>query len=325
MPIARVVFYARVLCDVHQPPLPTGHGVFTAGTVSPQPCGNVTVYCPAGSLMPTAVSIGFYTAAPAPAAAAINATDVMSQAVECPPGSFCAGGERFPCPGGTFADAPRRTAATDCLACSAGWYCPVGSAHATPCGGDTVYCPAGCAAPVPAGPGHRTQGPAGNRVSRSPCAPGLYCPGDGLAHPCPPGRYGDAPGLTNATCSAVCGDGVLCPAQTASPAGQACPAGQYCLAGVGYPCPAGTYNPTTGASHVRQCVLCPAGTYRADAGSTSEAECLPCPPQEGSNPGASECWPGVLGAHAQATAPLDSLAARACGRGAHSSLRLLPS
>jgi hypothetical protein len=159
-----------------------------------------------------------------------------------------------------------------------------------------VYCPAGSEAPTPAGAGYFTEGPAGNRFARVQCIPGLFCPGDGRAYACPAGRYGDTPGLTNATCTGTCADGVLCNAQTASAAGRACPTGQYCVAGLAQACPSGTYNPTPGAVNVSQCLLCPARTFNAGTGSSSEAECLPCPEHEGSNPGASACWPGVLGA-----------------------------
>jgi hypothetical protein len=262
-----------------------------AATVSPLPCGNATVYCPVGSQGPTAASPGFYTAAAAPT----NATDVMARAVECPPGSYCLGGVRFPCPAGTFVGSNARSSVTECRTCTAGGYCPAGSGAATPCGNDTVYCPAGSVAPVTAGQGYFTEGTVGSRVGRVLCDPGYFCPGDGRAYACPAGRYGDTPGLTNATCSGVCADGLLCALHTASAAGQACPTGQYCAAGLAHACPSGTYNPTPGAVNASQCLLCPAGTFNAGTGSSSEAECLPCPEHEGSLPGATACWPGVMG------------------------------
>ncbi len=281
-------------------------------TAAPYPCGNVTVHCPAGSLTPTPVSPGFYTAA----VAATNTTDVMARAIECPPGSFCSGGVRRPCPEGTFVGSSLRTNVSECRTCTAGGYCPAGSAAATPCGDDTMYCPSGSTAPMTAEPGYYTEGAVGNRVARVQCDPGLFCPGDGHAHPCPAGRYGDTPGLTNASCSGVCAGGVLCAAQTASAAGQVCPSGHYCVAGLAYACPSGTYNPTPGAVNVSQCLLCPAGTFNAGTGSSLEAECLPCPAKEGSTPGATACWPGVLGASPyvalEALPSLGLLPARAC-------------
>jgi hypothetical protein len=264
---------------------------FAAGTASPRPCGNVTVFCPAGSVAPTVAAAGFYTEA----AAVTNATNVMARAVECPPGSFCAGGVRFPCPAGTFVGDSARTTVSECLSCSAGGFCPAGVGAPVPCGDDSVYCPAGSSAPEAAGAGYYTQGVPGSRSTRALCGTGVYCPGDGRAYTCPAGRYGDVLGLTNASCSGTCADGVLCPARTVSAAGQPCPSGQYCVGGVGYPCPSGTFNPLTGAVNASQCQLCPAGTFNAGNGSPSEADCLPCPQYEGSLPGATACWPGIAG------------------------------
>jgi hypothetical protein len=166
-----------------------------------------------------------------------------------------------------------------------------------------------CAAPPPppnpnphpsllvVGPGYSATGVQGSRSARQLCEPGFYCDGSGISRPCPAGRYGDAAGLTNDSCSGTCTNGVLCPPQTTSAAGQPCPAGGYCIAGVALPCPSGTYNPSTGAGNVSQCLLCPAGTFNAGTGASSVVECSPCPDREGSNPGATSCWPGILGAY----------------------------
>ncbi len=264
------------------------------GSVAPLRCGNAAVYCPGASQAPFTVTAGYYTAPPL--GLSTNATDVMARAVECPPGSYCEGGVRTSCPPGTFGGSSLRASVSECRACSAGGYCPPGSTVPTPCGNDSVFCPAGSAAPQSAGPGYFTQGFMGGRDFRAPCDPGLFCPGDGRAYACPAGRYGDAPGLRNSSCSGVCGDGVLCPAQTASPAGQDCPPGLYCAGGLATPCPAGTFNPFTRATDASQCLPCPADTYNPGNGSSSVAQCLPCAQREGSNPGAAACWPGVLGA-----------------------------
>ncbi len=146
------------------------------------------------------------------------------------------------------------------------------------------------------GPGYYATGFQGSRNARAQCGPGTYCDGSGIARPCPAGRYGDVTGLTNNSCSGACTNGVLCPLQTTSAAGQPCPAGGYCIAGVAQPCPSGTYNPSMGAGNVSQCLLCPAGTFNAGTGAASVVECSPCPDLEGSNPGATSCWPGILGA-----------------------------
>lgn len=52
-----------------------------------------------------------------------------------------------------------------------------------------------------------------------------------------------------------------------------CPAGYYCEAGTdaltdSIKCPAGTWNPQTGAKHVHQCIHAPPGFYIPNIGST---------------------------------------------------------
>jgi hypothetical protein len=149
--------------------------------------------------------------------------------------------------------------------------------------------------PPPVGLGYYVTGVEGSRNARVQCRPGLYCDGSGIARPCPAGRYGNISGLTNDSCSGRCADGELCLQQTSSADGQSCPAGSYCLAGMALPCPSGMYNAVTGATNASWCLPCPAGTFSAQTGSSSEAECMACPDHEGSDPGATACWPGVLG------------------------------
>lgn len=148
----------------------------------------------------------------------------------------------------------------------------------------------------PVGPGYYVTGVPGSRVAQAQCDPGDYCDGSGTARACPAGRYGDVAGLTNDSCSGECANGVLCVRQTTSAAGLPCPAGAFCLSGLAVPCPAGTYNPSTGIASASACLLCPANTYSSSPGATSEVECQACPEREGSNPGATACWPGILGA-----------------------------
>ncbi len=115
-------------------------------TVIPQPCGNVTLYCPSGSTTPSPVMDGYYTAV-APGVAT-NATDTMALALDCPPGSYCSSGVRHLCPSGTFQSDFRVSNASACEVCAPGGFCPEGSSGPLPCGNDTVYCPAGAAAPT---------------------------------------------------------------------------------------------------------------------------------------------------------------------------------
>jgi hypothetical protein len=100
-------------------------------------------------------------------------------------------------------------------------------------------------------------------------------------------------GLSAPTCSGRCADGALCTGGATTPAGVPCPAGQYCLAGLGTPCPPGTFNPTPGASAPGACQACPAGTYNALAGAPAGEACIACDGFEGSDAGASVCWPGI--------------------------------
>ncbi len=123
-----------------------GQLCFTDATVNPQPCGNATVYCPTGSLEPTLVTDGYYTAVAA--GVATSATNIMAQAVECPPGSYCSGGVRQLCPPGTFQSSLRQSNLSSCALCVPGGFCQEGSSGPLPCGNDTVYCPAGSTTPV---------------------------------------------------------------------------------------------------------------------------------------------------------------------------------
>ena len=64
-------------------------------------------------------------------------------------------------------------------------------------------------------------------------------------------------------------DGAICDSESLV---QCCLVGEYCIAGVQYPCPAGTYSDTPCASSPDVCQSCPDGTY-----STGGAyECLEC-------------------------------------------------
>jgi hypothetical protein len=196
-------------------------------TIDPVPCGDVTLYCPSVSLAPLTVTAGYYTA-PAPGVLT-NATNTMAQRLECPAGSYCTGGVQLPCPAGTFQSGLRKTSAADCRTCIAGYYCPPATSTPVPCGNDTRYCPEGSPQPLLAGPGQFTDGVPGSRSSSFPCQAGSYCLGDGHAISCPAGTYGAVQGLTNATCSGRCMDGVLCESQSVDITGVPCPEGSYCL------------------------------------------------------------------------------------------------
>ncbi len=247
---------------------------------------------------------------------------------------YCANGTRIGCPAGTFQNALRKSSESDCRPCTAGGYCGLASSAPTPCGNNSVYCPTGSSAPLLAGAGYYTDGFPGARSVRVLCTAGQYCPGDGVGYDCPAGCvprfacaqtsfmvlgascvhavcprstiiiqfvpcvrsfYGSTDGLSSPSCSGACGDGVLCAPGSTTAVGVPCPAGQYCLAGIGLPCPVGTFNPDTGSSNVTSCQLCPPGTYNAFNGSSATSACISCDGFEGSNSGASVCWPGIRG------------------------------
>jgi hypothetical protein len=246
----------------------------------------------------------------------------------CPPGSHCVGGDIIQCSAGTYRDSTGGRAAQDCRQCYAGAYCrtcfkqllrvvlntgvcialhhectfcrdptATGTATPLPCGNSSLYCPVGSEAPVVVGAGYYSVGVVGSSVKfgRELCSVGQYCPGDGVAYDCPSGRYGNSIGLSDWTCSGQCGDGLLCAPRSTSNS-ELCPTGQFCVKGISMPCPAGSYNPTPGATNASACLLCPENTYSARNGSSSASDCQLCPDFEGSAPGAVACWPGVKGA-----------------------------
>jgi hypothetical protein len=164
------------------------------------------------------------------------------------------------------------------------------------CGNDTVYCPAGVGQPLVAGQGYYTDGASSlTRSARLPCPAGSYCPGDGRAHDCPVGTFGDSPGLSNASCSGRCVNGVFCDTRSTSALGIPCPPGSYCVQGVPVACPAGTFLTATGAASAAACTPCPSNTYGTALGAMAPDACVACPDFEGSDPGATACWPGIIG------------------------------
>jgi hypothetical protein len=227
------------------------------------PCGNATVFCPAGSARPQpVVAEGFYAThagsayGGGAAAAALrdprNAT--CSAQLLCEPGFWCRGGVKYQCPAGRFGWARGSSSPACGGVCAAGYRCPshpgAPSRSATPleCAPrdapdpSTYYCPAGTAhAALRAAAGAYTVGGApGNRTRTNQvvCEAGWWCRG-GTKEPCPAGTYGRTRGLATSRCSGVCPAGFACPAASAEPT----------------PCKPGTYS--TGAA--KRCTSCPGG------------------------------------------------------------------
>ena len=134
-------------------------GPCTAGyyceSASPSPtqhlCGNSSQYCPIGSSTPTLVPLGYYS---------VNGTISTKSAIQiCPPGSYCIGGVRRPCTAGYVAVGYGSSSAQCDGVCSAGYYCPLGSAFMIPCPSGTY----GLVSTI-------------SSDCTGPCSPGYYCP-----------------------------------------------------------------------------------------------------------------------------------------------------
>ena len=196
-----------------------------------------------------------------------------------------------PCPTGTFSSQTGLYKESECLLCTAGFYCASvnltavsgpcssgfycknGSDTATPSGGHKGYagicplghyCPSGNAsAPIacPLGTFYNTTH--GKSVSDCyPCLKGYYCDKRGLSWPtgqCQAGYY----------CS---GGAIVSNPSIVTATGGPCAAGTFCKAGSSSPsnCPAGTYN---GLSKQSSCLECQPGFYCV-LGSTNVTECL---------------------------------------------------
>ncbi|CAN0429086.1 unnamed protein product, partial [Ectocarpus sp. 8 AP-2014] len=180
--------------------------------VSPAPCGNSSVYCPAGSSTPIVVSPGNY------AVGGTSASRRIEQAV-CPEGRYCRQGLATLCPAGTFGE--REGLHDDACSgpCPAGWYCPPGAIDpfALACGGPEHYCPEGSGRPLPVdrgffagGVGSDLSGASGGFSLQSRCPVGRYCVG-GVSWPCPAGRFGASERSVNSSCTGLCGPGHYCP------------------------------------------------------------------------------------------------------------------
>ena len=106
------------------------------------------------------------------------------------------------------------------------------------------------------------------RSSCLPCTPGTYnndtaLVGDGCTA-CPQGKLSE--GLRETECSA-CPVGGFCGAEAA-----------FSLRQTFEPCPAGFYNPTTGAYSNASCIPCPVGTANPIPGSSNANVCVNCLP-----------------------------------------------
>eukprot|EP01022_Parablepharisma_sp_SALTPOND_P023128 TRINITY_DN47_c0_g6_i1.p1 TRINITY_DN47_c0_g6~~TRINITY_DN47_c0_g6_i1.p1 ORF type:complete len:4331 (-),score=484.04 TRINITY_DN47_c0_g6_i1:2741-15733(-) len=181
----------------------------------------------------------------------------------CPPGHYCPMSCLVPivCPEGKVRIEPGAASASDCVDCSAGYYCiaTVPTPFDCPKG---RYCPAGSQSPIPCPkgyyldtiknsaatdcklcpPGYNCSEPGVADLNNVKCPVGHYCPDSTKAPvPCPNGTYTDKPGLAEIKECFTCPEGFFCLVGTVTPTiceeGQTCPAGSSQAKN----CPAGYY------------------------------------------------------------------------------------
>jgi len=206
----------------------------------------------------------------------------------CPPGSYCLAGTGDPlqsrCPGGTYSGDVARAASSECIACPAGFYCPVGSIHAIPCPPGTINSATNkqyiydCLLPA-AGTQATTWG--NSAASGTACLAGHYCPvgSFGAPFPCPAGTFTDATDKTQSSDCTACTAGFACEEGTGAGVKEKlkCAAGYYCPAGTKSPyenpCPEGTYSSNTNNVASGSCTACTAGYYCEEGTTTPVFEC----------------------------------------------------
>ena len=249
-----------------------------------------------------------------------NSTDLFApeQCTPCPRGKYCVGGQaaptadcgtgyycplnsydphQVPCSAGTYNPSFGKSVQSDCLPCTPGNYCPVGSS--------TMYnCPPGSYTPFN---GTTGAGPTTDVSARLciQCPAGFYCAAGSTAPvECSAGSYSAAGASGCLSCEAgrycpqkattadqkerlfLCPAGLLCTAGMSTiPSAEynACPTGSYCPLGTtaAVACLPGTYNPVTGRGSVTECLLCTKGYYCSITGANKvTGECDPgyyCP------------------------------------------------
>ncbi|KAF6736840.1 hypothetical protein FQA47_014055 [Oryzias melastigma] len=172
----------------------------------------------------------------------------------CPVGHYCPQASILPvpCPQGTFSNLSKLVSKGDCQPCLPGYYCDA-VGLSTPSGKcwEGFLCFKGANRPDP--PVRDNRG--------GPCPKGYYC-SEGSVAPqrCPLGTISTEDG--RASCSA-CPQGFYCPGRSndSLSASLQCPVGHYCPPGTWskhqYPCPAGSFNPSTQQTKLQDCLPCP--------------------------------------------------------------------
>ena len=240
----------------------------TTGLTAPVADCHPGYYCPAGSINGTAIVAprGYFTTSGAhiptqcPPGTFANETGRVnctscpeafycpeSATVEpsiCPAGYYCPPGTNssiITCPPGTFSNTTGLRTASDCLNCTAGFYCPGNEGATSPEGA----CEPGytCAAASVDRFGHSAtdllfdcdddgdDAGDGLDLEAYECAAGRFCPNGGSGYPCPIGTYSNKTGLRKVSECTLCDPGMFCNTTgLLAPAGP-CAAGFQCVRG----------------------------------------------------------------------------------------------
>lgn len=157
-----------------------------------QECGRSDVYCPVGSSLPLPVSKGYYSTG--------GKSEATRSAIEiCEEGTFCAKGEKYLCPSGSYGSTLGLYSDTVPTVEFPNTYMCSGKRNFLKQSQSHLYYCLSCI---------------------GLCASGHYCPA-GSTKPtqikCPAGRYGLTAGLTTELCTAICPIGHFCPSGTSIP------------------------------------------------------------------------------------------------------------
>ena len=245
---------------------PLGAGDIVNNAIYKCPAGK---YCPAASETPIDCQPGQVSVIQSSSCITITggAYTTLGNGVgtPCLPGYYCDDGSwsatAKPCPIGTYRSTPGATKSADCATCTAGYYCPIGTAN-------PIICPMGyfCTS----GQGLPSKCPIGTYGGSFGITIGTLC------NQCDAGTYCSLPGLPSP--EGLCDSGYFCLSGSTSstPASGICPAGGFCETGsrLAKSCPPGRFNPNPGGKDLDACQLCTPGQYcSGEAKSTTTGDC----------------------------------------------------